>query len=102
MRVTDLERRSPVPEPHLNDAVLDSCRTVEDQQVLSGAQIDDIIRACLREYAWCRLKGPGGAYLHFGYDFYMYVGVLKSAKMLDLPRAIFLEEFESPYMSLGD
>jgi hypothetical protein len=102
MSVADLELRLPERQVHLTDAVLESCRRVRDNHVVSGAGLDAITRACLREYLWCRLEGPGGAYVHFGYDFFVYVGVPKSANGSSLPRAVFLEECESPYISLDD
>jgi hypothetical protein len=65
---------------------------------------DGIARVCrinLRELAWCRLESPGRFFIHFGYDFYMYVG-----SRADLPDAVdhaaalglHVERHPSPYL----
>ena len=59
----------------------------------------DIARLNLRSEICCRLESES-AFLHFGYDYYMYVGVL-----FECPAAIrhatdsglFVELFDSPY-----
>jgi hypothetical protein len=42
--------------------------------VLPAEQIGELIRQILREEFWCRLEGQGG-FVHFGWDYYMYIGV---------------------------
>jgi hypothetical protein len=42
--------------------------------VLPVEQVGDLIRRILRGAFWCRLKGQGG-FVHFGWDYYMYIGV---------------------------
>jgi len=42
--------------------------------ILSLAQIGDVIGRVLREEFWCRLTGAAG-FVHFGWDYYMYVGL---------------------------
>jgi hypothetical protein len=63
--------------------------------VLPVEHVDEIIGRILREEFWCRLEGNGG-FLHFGWDYYMYVGVpnpcLKAqARTLEL--GLYVEEF---------
>lgn len=60
-----------------------------------------ISRLTLREELWAKFTIPGKAYIHFGYDYYMYLGVpkrcnssIKSAHELGL----FVESFRSPYL----
>ena len=57
-----------------------------------------VCRSILREKFWCRLEG-GGRFIHFGYDYYMYVGV-KSACDSSIAAAhalsLFVERIESP------
>jgi hypothetical protein len=45
-----------------------------NDQVLALDRIGEIIRPVLREEYWCRLEGNEG-FLHFGWDYYMYIGV---------------------------
>ncbi|MFY0535866.1 hypothetical protein [Nannocystis pusilla] len=40
---------------------------------LNEAAIREVARLALREVLWCRLEGQD-FHVHFGYDFYMYVG----------------------------
>jgi hypothetical protein len=42
---------------------------------LSIVQCVEFARIVLREVVWGKLVAPGRAYVHFGYDFYMYIGV---------------------------
>ena len=41
--------------------------------LLSVDEILNVSRDCLREYYWCRIEHPR-LFLHFGYDYYLYVG----------------------------
>jgi hypothetical protein len=64
-------------------------------------EIADIIRLNLREIIWCKLVGDG-CFLHFGYDYYMYVGVpaicTASIEFAER-RRLFVEPSESPYLA---
>lgn len=66
---------------------------------LAGPRLGDAIRMLLREEFWCRLEGEG-CFLHFGYDYYLYVGVptpCPRACLLASRLGLFVEEFPSPY-----
>ena len=65
---------------------------------MSGQDLDWTIRLALREAIWCRLEGVDGFYVHFGYDYYMYVGSERADEApRDLPSGIFAEQMGSPY-----
>jgi hypothetical protein len=71
----------------------------EGSHVARGA-FAGICRSILRDEFWCKLEADG-RFVHFGWDYYMYVGVLhpcegaiSRAKSLGL----FVETFESPYI----
>ena len=67
---------------------------------LSGPRLAEAVRGLLREYFWCRLEG-GGCFLHFGWDYYLYVGVpsrCPQACLLASKSGLFVEEFASPYL----
>jgi hypothetical protein len=56
-------------------------------------------RSVLREKWWCRFESDAG-FVHFGYDYYMYVGVSRRevvAEHAALSRGLFVEPFASPY-----
>jgi hypothetical protein len=62
-------------------------------------EIDDAIRRILREEFWCRLEGDGG-FVHFGWDYYMYIGVshpCPTARERTVELGLYVEEFDSPY-----
>ena len=62
-------------------------------------QLGFVIPSILREEFWCRLEGEG-CFLHFGHDYYMYVGVpvpCPESQKLASRLGLFVEEFASPY-----
>lgn len=68
---------------------------------LSIAQSLDFARLALREEPWGKLVVPGEAYVHFGYDYYMYIGVpLKCEQSIAIANdlGLFIERFRSPYL----
>jgi hypothetical protein len=76
---------------------------LNEGKVVSGADLDALIRLNLRGRVWCRLAGSRGFFVHFGHDYYMYVG-LPSAQWMPpvLPRGIYAEKFESPHAPKED
>jgi hypothetical protein len=86
MRVAGLENHRKWPLDFQNDSVLPLDR------------IGEIIRLILREKFWCRLEGSDG-FLHFGWDYYMYVGVphpCPTARARAAELGLYVEEFASP------
>ncbi|HEY2584432.1 MAG TPA: hypothetical protein VGI81_01560 [Tepidisphaeraceae bacterium] len=66
---------------------------------LTVEQIPDVLRRLLRAEFWCRLEAAG-AFLHVGYDYYMYVGVPRqcpAARRRAEDLGLYVEEFASPY-----
>lgn len=69
-----------------------------------GAQLETealeaALRSVLREEFWCRFECDS-AFVHFGWDYYMYVGVsvpCEAAKATAQASGLFVEPFESPY-----
>jgi hypothetical protein len=58
-----------------------------------------VVRRLLREEFWCRLEGDG-AFVHVGWDFYLYIGVPRpcpDAQELARQLGLFVEPFPSPY-----
>lgn len=59
-----------------------------------------ICRSILRGDFWCKLEADG-RFVHFGWDYYMYVGVLhpcESAISKAKSLGLFVEDFDSPYL----
>jgi hypothetical protein len=69
--------------------------TVKDEGALA-----DVMRRILRDEFWCRLESDS-FFLHFGWDYYMYVGVCTSCSTshaVATESGLFVEEFPSPYL----
>lgn len=67
---------------------------------LSVSEIGAVIRRLLREEFRCRLEGTE-AFIHIGWDYYMYFGVPSScagAQALAEKLGLFVEPFVSPYL----
>ena len=71
----------------------------EEGSVLSLEKAGAVLRQVLREEYWCLLEGPE-AFIHCGYDYYMYVGVpreVPEAEQLAQSLGLFVEPFDSPH-----
>jgi hypothetical protein len=67
-------------------------------------QIKQVCRLCLQDKIWCKLEGDGGRFIHFGWDYYMYLGVpipCENAQALARQLRLFVEPFESPHHAAG-
>lgn len=70
-----------------------------DGSSLDLAEVGEVVRRVLQEEFWCRLEGAV-AFVHVGYDYYMYVGVPVAcpiAAALAGQLGLFVEPFRSPY-----
>ncbi len=64
-------------------------------------EADRLFRLILREAFWGKFKGRGKSYIHFGWDYYMYLAVpsyCPQAIAYTEQQGLFVEEFESPYL----
>ena len=69
-----------------------------DGMSICKSQIEAITRLVLREVIWCKLYGDEGLYIHFGYDYYMYIGYDRNDGMnWHRDNRLFVEQFDSPY-----
>ena len=85
-------------EPHRNVGA-----PIDENAVVPLSRVAEVARSVLREQYWCRLESPG-AFVHFGYDYYVYVGlprVPSRALAQAHERGLFVEEFNSPYLEHG-
>jgi hypothetical protein len=81
--------------------LLADSRPLQNGQVLGPDEIENVCRLNLREIIWCKLESPGKFYIHFGYDYYMYIGSIDPcSRSLDFVNSIglFSEETASPYL----
>lgn len=74
---------------------------IQPRARLSVPQCVEFARIALREIAWGKLVAPGRAYLHFGCDYYMHLGLpskCQNAIAAVQARGLFVEQFRSPYL----
>lgn len=74
-------------------------RAWHEGQKIHRIDLPGIVRSILREECWCRLNGEN-FFIHFGYDYYMYVGCglpTEAVSALAEKYGLFCEEFRSPY-----
>ncbi|WP_100486828.1 hypothetical protein [Sporolactobacillus pectinivorans] len=68
---------------------------------ISAKEAMKLARLTLREKLWCKLIVPEQFFVHFGYDYHLYIGAYK-----DCPQArkkaemsgLYVENFRSPYL----
>ena len=67
---------------------------------ISNAQeISQVIEACLREQCWLKLIAKD-FFIHFGYDYYMYIGCLlpiESVTEIATRHGLYCEHYPSPH-----
>lgn len=67
---------------------------------ISGNELVLLCKLVLREKLWCKLQ-TSGMFVHFGFDYYMYIGsALKCKNSLKaiVNSGLFIEPFQSPYL----
>lgn len=67
---------------------------------LLANQIQKFAQYCLRNRIWCKFELKGSMYVHFGYDYYMFIGCnISYDKVSEICRQndLFCENFVSPY-----
>lgn len=106
LRVTNLDKKgfnarfNDLKKVHseLGDQCFLSIKIVEDCKV-NRSEIEIICRMVLRELIWCKLEISSQFFVHFGWDFYMYVGSHQALDVIQsgLSSSLFFEQLNSPY-----
>lgn len=83
----------------INSCDFEATFGVREGAALDVSEIPALCRLILREHIWAKLESER-MFVHFGYDFYMYIGVANKcddvlAKISDL--GLYVEEYRSPY-----
>lgn len=72
-------------------------QSLSEGAILRLPDLEYVVRLALREVIWCRLLGANGFYVHFGYDYYVYLGSGRALlRPVVVPSRLFLEDFDSP------
>lgn len=76
-------------------------KNIYEGNVLEIREIEYLCRLVLREQLWCKLESDNKMFVHFGYDYYMYIGCLSKPEGIINSiekKGLFIEKFESPYL----
>jgi hypothetical protein len=88
----------PPQDNSLDEVGFDDWRPVNGDYV-PAARVEAMVRWCLRNLGWCQLVADG-VYIHFGTDYYMWLGAEESADdalQQIAADGLFVEMCESPY-----
>ena len=78
---------------------------VKNGYEIQGEDLREMIKLVLRENLGCQLFNNSNMYVHFGYDYYMYVGTNNSCSdTLEEIRkdGLFVEQCKSPYLNIDN
>ncbi|KYG30365.1 hypothetical protein [Alkalihalobacillus trypoxylicola] len=91
---TEEARTSPLYEKEFEQLNL------REDVMLNKHEIRLVCKMVLRNFIWCKLYGKKHFFIHFGYDYYMYIGShtnCLSAIESATNSGLFVETFMSPY-----
>lgn len=81
--------------------VYDEVESIDKKTTLSKEEIVTFVPEVLREHLWCKLEYKDSFYVHFGYDYNMYIGSKQECKngiKKIKSSGLYTEEIESPYL----
>lgn len=92
-------------EPNLySEEMIVFYNSIQNNAVIAKREIQYLCRLVLREHLWCKLETNNIMFVHFGYDYYMYIGSNKRFEGVIntiTNTGLFVEAFESPYDEEG-
>lgn len=104
LTVTYLEKywKRPIPDIYRSKTMLELFKKISVGQELDKSEVADIARLMLRETVWCKPESKDKMFIHFGWDYYMYIGSAEKpaeSMIATIEKSgLFVEEFESPYL----
>ncbi|CAM4236451.1 MAG: hypothetical protein E7L01_27250 [Paenibacillus macerans] len=102
LEISNLEKfeDSIVQNQYVTRNMVEMFTTIKDGDKFNVTNIPDLCKLILREHSWGKLS-TSSMFVHFGYDFYMYIGLQKECRLgLNEIResGLFIEAFTSPYL----
>ena len=106
LRIKKLERHKSIfkdlkQDPNTNQEMLELFIQVKNNEKISMFEIENLCKLILRNYLWCMLENDQIMFVHFGWDYYMYIGSereCKNAVKEIKASGLFVEDFISPYL----
>lgn len=89
-----------VPKELLHNTllILDEFNCIGNEMIVEKKFFSHLLKLIFRNVVWCKLHSSFNTYIHFGYDFYVYIGSDKNLeKRIFIPEGIYVEQFVSPY-----
>ena len=71
-------------------------------KAVTAQEVRELAKLTLRNAIWCKLGFKKQFFVHFGYDYYMYIGASEDcteAKEVVKETGLFIEDFKSPYLT---
>lgn len=108
LKVTYLEKhgKRPSPDIYRSKTMLELYKKIFVGQELDKSEVSDAARLMLRETLWCKLESEDKMFVHFGWDYYMFIGSSEKpteSMIVTIEKSdLFVEEFESPYLEDQD
>lgn len=100
LRISCLEKDGKCPKKVL----VDDIEIVKNMDI-AREKLTPILQSILRNKFWGKFETEE-MYVHFGYDYYMYVGSIKRPSGSTIEKieqmGLFVEEYESPYLHLDE
>ncbi|MEK5177872.1 hypothetical protein [Paenibacillus sp. FSL R5-0928] len=105
IQVVDLEKYYfDVEKAEFRDIYTDEMKSVynsvKNGDYISVYELKLLSQLILREKIWCKFQSRE-MFVHFGFDYYMYIGSVKECKdsLIKISSSgLFVESFESPYL----
>jgi hypothetical protein len=101
MQIISLQKNTPPIEDGMySSAMIVTYNTIKENDVIAPEKTQDVARLALRENLWCKIESAK-MYIHFGYDYYMYIGIIAppNNNVISILEkdGLFIEDFQSPY-----
>lgn len=95
----ELIEKSKISNLHIEQAEYYAENMHFPTSISNTQEIRHVVAACLREQCWLKLTSKD-FFIHFGYDYYMYIGSSLSAESLTeiaIRHGLYCEQYPSPY-----
>ena len=99
MTITGLEKNFDNFDANTSEEMIILYNELKEKCLIDIINIPTLCKLVLREYVWVRLTSPQ-MFIHFGYDYYMYIGINYECKdILEKieKSGLFVEQLQSPY-----
>jgi len=71
-------------------------------KAVTAQEVRELVKLTLRNAIWCKLGYKKKFFVHFGYDYYMYIGASEDCtEAIEVVKetGLFVEDFKSPYIT---